>query len=111
MDRLTVLAPAAFGVTYFVAMLFVYAALVGSGRAPDLGRFKTGEILGTFWAGYLVWLTRPIERALVGARIAPTTVTAVSLGLCVFAGVAVGFGNLATGAWLFIAGGILDMLD
>jgi phosphatidylglycerophosphate synthase len=111
MDRLTVLAPAALGVGYFVVNLIVYAALIAAGRAPDLGRFKAGEILGPFWAGYMVWLTRPIERALVGARIAPTTVTAVSLGLCVTAGVAVALGHLATGAWLFIAGGILDMLD
>ncbi|MDB4962973.1 MAG: pgsA1 [Myxococcales bacterium] len=111
MDRMTVLAPAALGVAFFVVNLVIYATMIATGRAPDLGRFKTSGALGRFWSGYMVWLIRPLERALIAARISPMTVTAVSLGLCVLAGVAVALGSLATGAWLFIAGGILDMLD
>ncbi|MBL9012822.1 MAG: CDP-alcohol phosphatidyltransferase family protein [Myxococcales bacterium] len=59
----------------------------------------------------MVWLLRPVERALTAARVTPTQVTVLSLVLCVLAAIAIGSEYLATGAWLFIAGGMLDILD
>jgi phosphatidylglycerophosphate synthase len=111
MERMTILAPAAFGVGLFVAMLGIYTILSITGRLADLGAYRSNEILGPFWAGFIVWLIRPLERALIVARVSPTHITAISLALSVGAGLAVAFGHLATGAWLFIIGGILDLLD
>lgn len=111
MDRLAVLAPALLGVGFLAVTLIIYTALIVTGRERVVAGIKANEILGPFWASYIVWLIRPLERALVTARVAPTTVTAVSLALCILAGLAVAFGSLAAGAWLFIGGGILDLVD
>lgn len=111
MDRLAVLAPALVGVGFLALALVVYTALVVTGRERVVAGIKANEILGPFWASYIVWLIRPLERRLVAARVAPTTVTAVSLAFCVLAGIAVAVGSLAAGAWLFIGGGILDLVD
>jgi phosphatidylglycerophosphate synthase len=110
-ERFAILAPATLGVGFFLVMLVVYSILVASRRGPELRRIKANSIFGPFWAGYVVWLLGPIERALVTARVSPTLITAISLGLCVAAGVAIALEHLATGAWLFLFGGILDMLD
>jgi len=111
MERLTVLAPALTGVGFFAVTLAVYTTLVATGRKRRVPGIKANEILGPFWASYVVWLIHPLEQALIRARVSPTAVTAVSLALCVLAGIAVALGNLATGAWLFIGGGILDLVD
>lgn len=111
MERLAILAPAAFGVGFVVAMLVLYTVLARTQRLGDLGPYKPNFVLGPFWAGFMVWLLRPVERVLLFARVAPIHVTAASLALCVSAGVAVAFGHLASGAWLYILGGMLDLLD
>lgn len=111
MERLTILAPAAFGVALLVFLLAVYTVQHARGQLRDLGPFKSNEILGPFWGGYMAWLLRPIERVLISARIAPTHITVLSLALCVLAGVAIALDRLASGAWLFILGGVLDILD
>jgi phosphatidylglycerophosphate synthase len=111
MERLSILAPAAIAVGFFGVMLVVYTLLATTGRLPDLGRFKSNEVFGPFWAGFMVWLLRPAERWLIARGVSPTQVTATSLGLCGAAGLSVALGHLATGAWLFVLAGILDMLD
>jgi CDP-diacylglycerol--glycerol-3-phosphate 3-phosphatidyltransferase len=111
MERLAILAPAAFGVVFVLAMLVVYTVLAKTQRLGDLGPYKPNFVLGPFWAGFIVWLLRPVERVLLFARIAPIHITASSLVLCIAAGVAVAFGHLASGAWLYILGGMLDLLD
>lgn len=111
MERFAVLAPAAFGVVLFLGALAIYTVLTSIHRVGALGSFKSNEVLGPFWAGFMVWFLRPLEHALIGARISPNALTAISLGLCGAAGISIASGWIATAAWLFIVAGILDMLD
>nr|MBA3541364.1 CDP-alcohol phosphatidyltransferase family protein [Deltaproteobacteria bacterium] len=111
MERLVILGPAIAAAGIFVGMFIVYCGLVVSGRAPNVAGVKSNEVLGPFWANYVVWMLRPLERVLVASGVSPTLVTWLSVVACAAAGVAIALGHLASGAWLFIAGGILDMLD
>lgn len=110
MNRLQLLAPVVLGLGFFVTMLIIYTIRV-SRKQPLPRPGSANEVFGPFWAGYVVWMLRPLERVLVSARISPTLITSISLGLCVVAGSAIALGYLATGAWLFVTGGILDMVD
>jgi phosphatidylglycerophosphate synthase len=110
-ERLTILAPALILVGFFVGMFVVYCLLCWSGRAPELGKLKTNDLFGPFLTRYIIWLLQPIERALIASHVSPNIVTGLSLAACASAGVAIAFGHLATAAWLYIAGGVLDLLD
>jgi len=79
-------------------------------RAPRAG-IKHNQIFGPFWAGFAVWLVRPIERALVARRVSPIVITLTSLFACAVGGVAIATDHLAAGALLYLTGGILDLLD
>lgn len=111
MERLSILAPAALGVGFFLVAFGVYCVLCWTGRAPRVGKVKTNEVFGFFCTRFIVWLLGPIERALVASRVSPNLITGLSLVACAGAGVAIALGHLATGAWLYVAGGILDLLD
>jgi len=110
-ERFVILAPAAATTTFFVVMFLVYCIMCWTGRPPQVGKVKANEVFGPFMTGYAVWLLGPIERALVASQVSPNVITAASLLSCAGAGVAVAFGHLATSAWLYILGGILDLLD
>lgn len=111
MERLSILAPAVLGVGFVLAAFAVYCVLCWTGHAPQVGKVKTNEVFGPFLTRYIVWLLGPIERVLVSSRVSPNLITALSLLACAGGGVAIAFGQLATGAWLYIAGGVLDLLD
>jgi phosphatidylglycerophosphate synthase len=111
MSRITIITPALFSAAFFVAMLVVFAGLTFAGRAPVPAKLKSNPVFGPFWAGYAIWIFGPLERALIYGRVSPTWVTASSMASCLVAGVAVAFGHLAIGAWMYIIGGILDLLD
>lgn len=110
MDRFYLIAPALLLFAAMVAALLVYCALYAIGRPPRVTAVKHNELLGPFMAGYLVWLIGPIERLCVG-RVSPNFITAVSLVMCALCGVAAATGHLAWAVWLYVAGGILDVLD
>jgi CDP-diacylglycerol---glycerol-3-phosphate 3-phosphatidyltransferase len=88
----------------------VYSGLHAIGRPPALKAVKHNQLFGRFFAGYLVWILGPLERALVG-RVSPNFVTGVSLLLCAMTGVAGGLGWLGPVTWLYAIAGILDVLD
>jgi len=110
MEQLYVLAPAILLTGFMLGMLVVYW-LLARRRDLHLGSYKSNPIFGTFWAGYAVWLLRPVERLLLAHRISPTFITVLSLVACLGAGVFVALHHLAIGAWLYIIGGCLDLLD
>jgi phosphatidylglycerophosphate synthase len=110
-ERLSILTPAILGVAFFLAAFGVYCVRCWMGRAPRVGKVKTNEVFGPFLTRFIVWLLGPIERALVASRVSPNVITALSLAACAGAGVAIELGHLATGAWLYVGGGILDLLD
>lgn len=111
MERFSILAPAALGVGFFLVAFAVYCTLCWTGHAPRVGKVKTNEVFGPFLTRYIVWLLGPIERALVASHVSPNVITGLSLAACAGGGIAIGLGHLATGAWLYIGGGVLDLLD
>jgi phosphatidylglycerophosphate synthase len=109
-DRLYLLAPAVVFAVFMLATFVAYCGLIAIGRPPQIPALKSNEMLGPFWAGYLVWLMGPIERLCVG-RVSPNAITALSLAMCAATGVVVGAGNLAVAVWLYTLAGGLDILD
>ena len=95
--------------TFCVAFV-IYCVLVALGRGPAVHHLKHNQLLGPFWARFLIWLIGPLERLLIG-RVSPNVITAVSLLLCGITGAAAALGHLAGAVWLYIFAGILDVLD
>jgi phosphatidylglycerophosphate synthase len=109
-DRFYLLAPALTLAAAFFLAFTVYCGLHLAGRPPQVVGVKHNQFFGPFMAGFIVWLIGPIERLLLG-RVSPNFITAVSLLLCIGAGVAAGTQHLAIAVWLYVFGGILDILD
>ena len=114
MDRLVILAPALAGVA-FVAMMFgVYCVMCATGRTPKidgLDRRRYTDLFGPFLTRYILWLIRPIERALLAAKVSPNALTCLSLAFCGVAGVMIANNHLATATWAYALAGVLDILD
>lgn len=110
MDRFYLLAPAVLFAAFMIAAFLTYCGLYAIGRPPQMAAVKHNQVLGPFWAGFLVWLMSPAERVLVG-RVSPNAITALSLAMCAATGFAVGVGNLAIAVWLYTLAGVLDILD
>lgn len=110
MDRFFLLTPAILlSATFFLAFV-VYCARCAVGRPPVVHNVKHNQLLGPFFAGFLVWLIGPLERLLIG-RVSPNAITATSLLLCGITGAAAALGHLAGAVWLYAFAGILDVLD
>ena len=110
MVRFYLLAPALALRATFVVAFIVYAVLCATGRAPTVRAVKHNELLGPFFASFLVWFIGPVERLLVG-RVSPNAVTLASLALCALTGVVAALGHLPGAVWLYVFAGILDVLD
>lgn len=92
----------------------VYCVLCLIGRRPqvaDLEHRRFTEIFGPFLVRYCLWALGPFERAAARLHLKPNTITLTSLVVCVGAGAAIAYGRLATGAWLYVLAGLLDILD
>ena len=98
-----------------MAVMFgVYCVLCAIGRAPEvdgLDRRRFSDLFGPFLTRYMLWLIRPLERALGAAGVSPNMVTCMSLTGCAAAGLAIATGHLASATWLYAIAGILDILD
>lgn len=110
MDRFYLLAPAMLLLATFASAFAVYCVMCALGRPPVVENLKHNQLLGAFWARFLIWLIGPIERLLIG-RVSPNAITLVSLVLCGVTGAAVGLGHLPGAVWLYVFAGILDVLD
>lgn len=110
MDRFYLLAPAMLLLATFVFAFAVYCVMCAAGRPPVVENLKHNQLLGAFWARFLIWLIGPLERLLIG-RVSPNAITLVSLVLCGVTGAAVGLGHLPGAVWLYVFAGILDVLD
>lgn len=110
MDRFTLLAPALTLATVMTSAFVVYCVMCALGRPPAVRGVKHNQLLGMFFARYLVWLISPLERLLVG-RVSPNAITTVSLLLCAATGLAGGLGLLGAAMWMYTVAGILDILD
>jgi phosphatidylglycerophosphate synthase len=94
----------------FCLAFIVYGVLCAAGRPPVIEHVKHNQVLGPFFARFLVWMIGPLERLLIG-RVSPNVITASSLLLCGITGAAVGLGHLPGAVWLYAFAGILDVLD
>jgi CDP-diacylglycerol--glycerol-3-phosphate 3-phosphatidyltransferase len=88
----------------------VYCGLCAAGRPPRVNDVKHNQLLGPFFARFLVWLISPLERLLIG-RVSPNAITIASLALCGITGAAVALGHLPGAVWLYVFAGVLDVLD
>ena len=110
MERFYILLPALIGVAVVLLAFAVYSVRYVRGHAPAPAAVKHNQVFGPFFATFAVWLIGPIERALLG-RVSANAVTTGSLLACLGAGLAAAMGWLATAAWLYTLGGILDLID
>ncbi len=110
MERLYLLAPALSLLAITVGGLLVFGLLTIARRQPEVRGAKHNELFGEFFGRWLVWMLTPIERLLVG-RVSANAITALSLLLCVVAGIGAATGHLVVATWTFITAGILDALD
>lgn len=111
MERFYILAPAVAATAYILGMFAVYCVRCWTGKSPEVGNFKSNEVFGPFLTRYVVWLLLPVERVLIRSKVSPNLITGGSLAACAGAGLALALGHLATAAWLYILGGMLDLLD
>ena len=109
-DRVYLLAPALVLAATFATAFVVYSVLCVAGHAPRVVNVKHNLVFGQFFASYLVWLLRPLERLLTG-RVSANAITLLSLGLCALTGLAIALGHLAGAVWLYAFAGIADVLD
>lgn len=111
METLTLFAPVIGIVVLLAAAFVVYCALVWSGRPPEVGPLKHNEVFGPFVVRFSLWVLSPLEGALRALHVSPNAITWASVSACAGSGVALSQGHLATGAWLYALGGVLDILD
>jgi CDP-diacylglycerol--glycerol-3-phosphate 3-phosphatidyltransferase len=109
-DRFYLLAPAMLLAATFSLAFVVYGVMCAMGRPPVIENVKHNQVLGAFFARFLVWLIGPLERLLIG-RVSPNVITATSLVMCGITGAAVALGHLPGAVWLYAFAGILDVLD
>jgi CDP-diacylglycerol--glycerol-3-phosphate 3-phosphatidyltransferase len=113
-DRLVILAPALAGVAFVAVMFGVYCVMCATGRTPvidGLDRRRYTDLFGPFLTRYILWLIRPVERALLAANVSPNMLTSLSLAGCGVAGVLIATNHLASATWAYALAGILDILD
>ena len=111
---LTAILPAIVASAYFVVGYLVFLLRFGLHRIPRDSEIETrGQsfLVTSHARHYFIWVISPLWRLLVATNISANTVTALAALLGVAAGVAVAFGRFALGGWLFLASGILDVLD
>lgn len=114
MGPLKPLAPAVAISVYFIGMLGVFSlrtAIYGLPADQDTLRRGASKILGRYLRHFLMWVLRPYERTLIRLRISPNAITFASLGTAALSGWAMATGRFATGGWLYLLTGILDILD
>jgi len=109
-DRFFLLAPAMVLLATVCVAFAVYCALCLVGKPPEVHDVKHNQLLGPFFARFLVWLIGPLERLLIG-RVSPNAITVASLVLCGVTGAAVALGHLPGAVWFYVFAGILDVLD
>ena len=106
--------PALLVCAYFVVgcLIFVLRSrLYGMPVDADVARRPASVLLSRFLRHFFMWLVRPYERALIRLGVTPNAITTASLVTALGAAVAFAFGWFATGGWLYLLTGMLDIVD
>ncbi len=115
MTRSTItLLPAFLCFVYFcggVPFYWLHQRRVGVAREARIETRRRSMVIPKFLIYYLLWLMRPIEKALVRARVSPNALTTFGLVLALGAGWALARGWFDVGGWLYLFVGIVDLFD
>ncbi len=110
-EQIAVLLPALIPLSYFLVGLAMYSGLCLLGRRPARSENRERGNFFDFFIHYFVWVIGPIERFVVALRLTPNQVTFLALLCCAASAVSIGTGHMATAGWLYVAAGMLDVLD
>jgi phosphatidylglycerophosphate synthase len=108
------LAPALLACGYFLGGLLLFCVRCAIKGVPQdtetLTRGKT-VLVGFFLRHYFFWVIQPLWKLLLRSGLPANALSMLSGLLGVSSGVAVAAGRFALGGWLFLAAGILDVMD
>lgn len=108
------LAPALLACGYFLGGLVLFCIRCAIKGVPQdtetLTRGKT-VLVGFFLRHYFFWVIQPLWQLILRSGLPANALSMLSGLLGVSSGVAVAAGRFALGGWLFLAAGILDVMD
>ncbi|MDC0711312.1 GtrA family protein [Stigmatella sp. ncwal1] len=110
----TALAPAMLASAYFIGGLLIFAIRCAFKGVPqDEETLKRGStvLVGMFLRHYFFWVIQPLWAVVYRSGLPANALSMLSGLLGVSSGVAVAAGRFALGGWLFLAAGILDVMD
>ena len=110
----TALAPALLACAYFILGLLVFCVRCAFKGVPrDEETLKRGSTIfvGFFLRHYFFWVTQPLWKLILRSGLPANALSLLSAMLGASSGVAVAAGRFALGGWLFLASGILDVMD
>jgi len=110
----TALAPALLACAYFILGLLLFLVRCAIKGVPQdeetLNRGST-VLVGMFLRHYFFWVIQPLWKVLYRSGLPANALSMLSGLLGVSSGVAVAAGRFTLGGWLFLAAGILDVMD
>jgi phosphatidylglycerophosphate synthase/putative flippase GtrA len=110
----TALAPALLACAYFILGLLLFLVRCAIKGVPQdeetLNRGST-VLVGMFLRHYFFWVIQPLWKVLYRSGLPANALSMLSGLLGVSSGVAVAAGRFTLGGWLFLASGILDVMD
>lgn len=110
----TALGPALLACAYFILGLVAFCVRVAIKGVPqDEETLKRGStvLVGMFLRHYFFWVTQPLWKIIYRSGLPANALSMLSGLLGVSSGVAVAAGRFTLGGWLFLASGILDVMD
>ncbi|WP_224249263.1 GtrA family protein [Hyalangium gracile] len=110
----TALAPALLACAYFILGLLLFLVRCAIKGVPqDEETLKRGStiLVGMFLRHYFFWVIQPLWKVVYRSGLPANALSMLSGLLGVSSGVAVAAGRFTLGGWLFLAAGILDVMD
>ncbi|QSQ11513.1 GtrA family protein [Myxococcus landrumensis] len=110
----TALAPAILACAYFLGGLLIFCircAFKGVPRDEETLKRGSTVLVGFFLRHYFFWVIQPLWAVILRSGLPANALSMLSGLLGISSGVAVAAGRFALGGWLFLAAGILDVMD
>ncbi|WP_342378190.1 GtrA family protein [Myxococcus stipitatus] len=110
----TALAPAILACAYFLGGLVIFCircAFKGVPRDEETLKRGSTVLVGFFLRHYFFWVIQPLWAVILRSGLPANALSMLSGLLGISSGVAVAAGRFALGGWLFLAAGILDVMD
>lgn len=98
---------------FLLSMVVFYSLQWRKEKVFDKEIWARGKsiFLGQFLRQWWMWLTSPVERALLELRITPNQITSFSVIISFFSGISYAMGHFPLGGWLLFLSGFFDLLD